>query len=363
MKSLPERLNDRFEQRHDPGRPGENHTNGYIAHLDDPEIDELVALARRFQAASQLQVDGAFANWLERRMLRHHLEVQEKKQTARGWWLLRSYRAHPALATLCSLCIVLLLVGTSTLVLAAQATSPNNPLYGLKQFEQHLQYSLAHSPADQAALDLQFTRERLAALASLADQAHTGAYVQALLDLNQQFTTTTRSINNVPAGTQRTQLLDGLNALVRQARQELRGFLPTLNVTESLATTTELGLLGESVPRLTAATLTLPARSDTSATISVSGSDIQPGAQLLVNGKRVQVTGTTSHNQFVFTVTWNGDQHPHSLGILNPDGTTAETLNITIINPNENDNGDDNGHGGHSGRGSGKPEVTPTPHH
>lgn len=377
MKSLPERLNDRLDkQQRTFVRPGEVHTDklSLPTDQDDREIDELIALARRFQCASSLQVDNAFANWLERRMLRHHLEVQQKKQTTRSWWFLRPYRAHPAVAAICSLCVVLLLLGTSALAMAARTTNPSSPFYALKQLEQHLQYSFASSPADQVTLDMEFTRDRLNALFSVADQDHASDYMEALLDLNEQFTITATAINGLPISTQRSQLAGELSALESRARHELRGFLPTLNIVERLATTDELAHLGDSVPQLINAILTLPAHPGASTTISISGRGIQPRAQLLVNGSRFQVIGLSQGNQFVFTTTsWNGDQHPHSLGILNPDGTAAQTVDITTIAPrqngndNGNDNGDGSGHGhgggsGSSGSSGGKPKATPTPH-
>lgn len=383
MKSLPERLNDRLDkQQRTFVRPGEVHTDKLSMPMDqdDPEIDEMIALARRFQFASSLQVDNAFANWLERRILRHHLEVQQKKQTPRSWWFLRPYRAHPAVAAICSLCVVLLLLGTSALAMAARTTNPSSPFYALKQLEQHLQYSFASSPADQVTLDLEFTRDRLNALFSVADQDHASDYMDALLDLNGQFTITAAAINGLPTSAQRNQLAGELSVLKSQARHELRGFLPTLNIIERLATTDELAHLGDSVPHLVSAFLTLPAHPGASTTISISGRGIQPKAQLLVNGSRFQVTGVSQGNQFVFTTaSWDGDQHPHSLGILNPDGTAAQTVDITTVAPhqNGNDNGNDNGHdngdGSGHGRGSGgsgsgssgsggKQKATPTPH-
>lgn len=370
MKSPPERLNDRLEQRGTDSWPDETWAEGFlmpVLHVD-PEVDGLVALAKHLQATPQLQVNSAFAGQFERRMLRHYLERQ-KQRTMGGWAFLRFFRVHPVLATIATLCLVLLLFSTSALALAAQVTNPTNPLYSLKQWEQHVRYSFASSPTDQAALDLQFAQDRLNALSYLADQAHTDAYLQALANLNQQFTTTASAINALPAGAQQAPLASELNTLESNARQKLRGFLHHLNLTENLATMTELARLGDTVPQLTSATLILPAHPNTTATISLSGSGIQPDAQLLVNGKDLQVTGTVLHRQFVFVVNWNGDQHPWSLGILNPDGTSAQTTSITITNANTNstkngnETGDKNGNGDNNGHGNGKPEVTLTPHH
>jgi IS4 transposase len=76
MKPLQERLNDRLEPAQSRTWQNGQRQIGFI--LPEPglehdqEIDELVVLARRLQAAPQLQVDPDFAWQLERRMLRRH---------------------------------------------------------------------------------------------------------------------------------------------------------------------------------------------------------------------------------------------------------------------------------------------------
>jgi hypothetical protein len=65
----------------------------------------------------------------------------------------------------------------------------------------------------------------------------------------------------------------------------------------------------------------------------------------------------------IFVTTWTGNQHPHSIGILNPDGTAAQTTAITLQSSNDhgNGNGDGEGSGSHNGNGGGKPGGTPSP--
>ncbi len=369
MKPLEERLNNRLEQAEwGIGRNGQ-HPGGFTLpvreHEHDAEVDELVALARRLQQAHQLQVAPDFARQLERRMVRRYAELQLQRGSRR-----RSFfsllRTRPALSTVLGICLLFCLLSTSVLALAVQVTDPTSPLYGLKRWEQHVQ--LSGRPADQATLDLQFARDRVKAFPSLADTAHASAYRQALADLDQQVSAAAAAINELPVGAQQTQLAGELARLKLDAIHMLRGLLARLALPEQLGTTNELARLGDTVPLVRQASLTLPAHPNERATISFTGRDLQPGAHLLVNGKVIKGIGTLQHGQMVFVMDWNGNQHPHSLGILNPDGTATETTAITIKGagtsgtPGGNQKGKGNQptvtpmpHGN-------KPSVTPTPH-
>ncbi len=360
MKPLEERLNDRLEQAGwGIGRNGQ-HPGGFTLPVrereHDWEVDELVALARRLQQAHPLQVAPDFARQLERRMVRRYAELQLQRGSRR-----RSFcsllRARPALSAVLGICLLFCLLSTSVLALAAQVSDPTSPLYGLKRWEQHVQFQLSGSPADQATLDLRFARDRLKTLPSLADTAHASAYRWALADLDQQVNAAAAAITELPVGAQRTHLAGELARLKLDAIHVLRGLLARLALPEQLGTTNELARLGDTVPLVRQAWLTLPAHPNERATISFTGLDLQPGAHLLVDDKVIEETGTLQHGQVVFVMDWNGNQHPHSLGMLNPDGTATETTAITITGagtggtPGGNQNGNGN-----------KPTSTPTPH-
>jgi hypothetical protein len=83
---------------------------------------------------------------------------------------------------------------------------------------------------------------------------------------------------------------------------------------------------------------------------------------LLVNGQIIDAPGSFQNGLYVFTTSWNGNQHPQSIGILNPDDTAAQITAITVKSSNGNGNG--NGSGNNSGgHGNGKPPKTVLPHH
>jgi hypothetical protein len=355
MKPLYERLNDRLEQVASRSWQNGHDPSGFMLPEPglegDPEVDALVALARRLRASPHIQVDPDFAGQLERRMLRRHAELQ-RQQTGKKRSFFFLFRTHPAFGAILGLCLLVLVLSTAVLAMAAQVSDPNNPLYALKRWEQHLQISLVSNSGDQASQDLQFARDRLKTLSDTADPAHTVAYSQALADLDQQLQKATAAINGLSTGMQRKQLASDLASLQSDAIHILRGLLPRLTLSERLATTGELARLGDHVPRLINGMLILPPHPHGRATISLSGNDLQPGAQLLVDGKPSGMTGSLQNGQLVFVVVnWKGEQHLQSLGLINPDGTAVQTTAIII----RTTDGDTTSNGN-------KPTVTPTPH-
>jgi Domain of unknown function (DUF5667) len=370
MNSEYERLNEQLERgevRPWPGekRPGQLVLPAYTS-PSDPEIDELVMVARRLQSSPQLQADPAFADLLERRLLQRQASLR-RERPARRWFFPRLWSTHPVFGVALSLCLLLIVLGTGVLVAAAQVSNPESPLYIVKHWEEHMQVSLAGSSQSRAELDVQFAREDLNTLAGLADPAQAGDYSQTLTEFDQQLNTASSAIQGLPSGADRERLSSELAALKVDARHKLRGFLPQLALAERLVTTDELGRLGDTVSRLLSVEIDLLGRSnERTATISISGDDIQSGAQLLVNGQVIDAQGSFQNGLYIFTTSWNGDQHPQSIGILNPDGTVAQTTAITMKSSNGNGNGNNgNGNnGGHgNGNGNGKPDKTPPPHY
>ena len=360
MKPLPERLNDRLEQHHARSRSGEGAPDWLLSPVhapsQDPEADAFVAFALRFQAAPALQVDPDYAWQLEQRLLRRNAALHLERPV-RGWSFLRLLRAHPVFRVALSLGLLLLLLGTGVLVAAAQMTNPDSPLYVVKHWEQQVQVSLAHSPENQAHLDLQFAQDRLKTLVTLADAVHVQAYSEALVELDQQLSAAARASHGLPAGAEQDRVESQLATLQAEARHTLRGLLPQLALAERLLTTDELGRLGETVPHLVSAEVIPPAHQGGQAIISIAGEDIQPGAQLLVDSRLMDVRGSLQNGWDVFVANWVGNQHPQRLGILNPDGTAAQTTTITLNS--SDDHGNNNGNGNHGGNGNGNSKGKP----
>ncbi len=358
MKPLPEWLNERLEQCNARSSSGEGALDWLLSPVhtpsQDPQADELVALALRFQSAPPLQVAPDYAWQLEQHILTRNAALRLERPV-RGWSFPRLLRAHPVLRVALSLCLLLLLLGTGVLVAAAQLTNPDSPLYVVKHWEHQVQVSLAHSPENQAHLDLQFAQDRLKTLVTLADAAHAQAYSEALVELDQQLSAAARAIDALPAGAEHDRVESQLARLQADARHTLRGLLPHLALPERLLTTDELGRLGDTIPRLVSAEMVLPAHQGGQATISIAGEDIQPGAQLLVDSRLMDVRGSLQNGWYVFVANWVGNQHPQRLGILNPDGTAAQTTTVTLNSSDDHGNNNGNGNHGGNGNGNGKP--------
>lgn len=366
MNSEYERLNEQLERGQMHAWRDEKRPDQLVLPASTPsgdlEVDELVMVARRLQASPQVQADPTFTDRLERHLLQRQAALRRQRSMP-AWSFQRLWRAHPVFGVALGLCVLLLVLLTGVLVAAAQVTNPENPLSIVKHWEQHVQVSLAGSPRSQAELDIQFAQERLNTLAGLANPAQADAYQQALADFDLKVNTASNAIAALPSGADRTRLGGELTGLKSEARQHLRALLPQLELDERLATTGELGRLGDTVPRLLSVEIDLPTHSNEhTATVSIRGDDIEPGAQLLVNGQIIDAPGSFQNGLYVFTTGWNGNQHAQSIGLINPDGTVALTTAITV-NSASNGNGNGNTNGGHgNGNNNGKSPKTPITH-
>ena len=367
MTPLPEDLYEELERHlvdvQQRSLRSENTSSSQHSSRNNPEIEALASLAQRLQTAPPLQVDPTFAHRLEKRVLARNEVLQGSRTTRKGWnWSVFGFsRARSAVVLALCLFIVVIITGTGVLVASAQVSDPSNPLYVVKRWEQQVQVSFASSSTNQAELHLQFAREQLTTLGTFTDASHAPSYQQALANFDQQMTLATQEIQALPAGANQNRLNRELAALQTDARQTLRGLLSELTVSERVLTTNELGRLGETVSSLTQAEVTLPAQPNGQASVSISGSHFQPGAQLLVNGQPVAASGAVLNGMYLFTVQWHGNQHPHSIGILNPDGTAAQTTQISIQTSNDNGNDKGNGNGDGNGKGNGGGKIAGTP--
>ncbi|HZU70280.1 MAG TPA: DUF5667 domain-containing protein [Ktedonobacteraceae bacterium] len=363
MNPLYEHLNDELERQNGSfwsAQTSPDLPQSTLPDFDsDQEVQALVAIARRIQLAPAVQVDADFADRLEQRILVHNAVQRMRRAQISRWNRLsvRSLlRAHPVFSIALSCCLLVLLLALGIVIASAQITNPNNPLYAINQWEQDVRLSLSGSPVARAELDLQFAADRLNTLADLANPSDTQAYEQQLEDLSQQVENAVQAINQIPAGTQRSQLQSNLAALETHARQVLRGFLPRLNLQERLATTDALADLGDTVPHLQSVQLILPPHSGELATIIIDGSGLESGAQLVIDGQVMGNNGSLNNGVDTFMVRWNGNnnQQSYTIGILNPDGTFAQ---ITLVGSswsagNGNGNGGGNGNGNHGNNGN-----------
>src|SRR5579883_1935505 len=175
MKPLDERLNEHLDLLVLKTRRNGHQAGGFTklvpAREHSWELEELVTLAQHLRSAPQVQVTPDFTRQLERRLRRRYAE-RHLQQGSRRLSPLALLRARPLLGTVLGLCVLVCLLSTGVLALAAQVSDPGNPLYAIRRWEQQVQVQFSGNAADQAVLDLQFARDRLNTLSGLADPSH-----------------------------------------------------------------------------------------------------------------------------------------------------------------------------------------------
>lgn len=350
----------------------------------DAEVSEMGALARHLQASPSLAVDPAFAQRLERKVLAHSVQHAQMQASRRNWhWLLgRVPRTWIAFAVL----LLCMFIGTGTVLAMTDGVSnPDNPLYGIKVLEQHVQLSLANSPQNRVEVSLQIIRDRLNTATSVADASHAGDYHRAIADIDEQMVIVSQTINTLPAGSDQQRLSSELASVKNDARHTLYSLLPKLPFTEQLTTTTLLGQLGVSVPTIQHTTVIVTSQQ---ATITITGTNLTINTRLAVDNHLVTGNCTLQHNSCLFVIPWHDQDPPSTIAVLNEDNTAVQTTLIAFTSSDGNngtngkhgnaenptdkgsDGGDNNGHG-HTNPSDGtkptstpeaKPTSTPTPH-
>lgn len=359
------RLRQSQEKGCDPAEP--------VAHvsLPDSDSDALLALAQHLQTSSHLRVDVDFARRLERQILAHHATLHEQRtiQTRRSSQGTRSRRRMVSVRVALSLALLLLVVGAGLLVTVAQASDPTNPFYPLYHLvHQSSQTQGAATARVNAAQSVQRVQRQLDALGAVTDPAqHEAAYQQALANLEQAIQAANAVVTALQVSTERAHLEHALSALTIQTRHVLRSLLPQLTLSEQQMTTEALGTLGESVPIVQTVVIVVATPSAGTATVTITGRNLEPGAILVIDGREVTGTGTLQRGVEIFVVSWAGNQRPQRVGILNPDSTVALTTTIQMTVSSGTNPGKSNGSSGTGGKGSGKgngggkPTSTPTP--
>ena len=289
----------------------------------------------------------------------------EQSRTART---VRKGSALPVWArALTAACVLLAL--SSGLFAAAANAQPGSPLFGLHRAEQWARVSLA-SPSDKARLHLQYAGDALTALdRAVAQRSGDPAYSGALDTLRSELAAAASAIAALPAGQTHDTLADQLAALQQRARDDLRAALPGLGWSDRVATTVTLAGLGENVPHITGAAIreiaeqngqiaqgaTHGARMEQ---IVVSGSGFVAGVRLVINGQPVGTVLAVTDGTLVAQVSLDPAAHIVSIGVENPDGTAAQTTDVShgaavtaTPAPTATPTRHSGGHGGHGGHG------------
>jgi Domain of unknown function (DUF5667) len=309
----------------------------------DSEVREMAMLAQHLQTSPSLIPDPAFVRRLERNILAHrvdHLqtnELHDKRHRLTG--KVRVSHVHFVSAML----LFCLLIGTSIILMkAATISNPDNPLYGVKVWEQQVQLSLASSSQSRADVRLDITRDRLNTIPGLTDISHASAYQQTLEDIKQQIDTVTSIIDTLPAGSDRQNLSTELARLKTDIRHTLYSVLLKIPLAEQLATSTMLGQLGMPVPSIQSVTMVVTTHPTSLATVTIIGTNLTDTTHLIVNNHTVTSVCELQNDSYTFTIPWQDKNPPTVIAVSNTDGTSAQTTSITFVYIDRNNNSGDN---------------------
>ncbi len=255
-------------------------------------------------------------------------------------------------------------MGIGTLAVAVAHAAPGQPLYAILRIEQEIRSKLATSPAERVRLHLRYAQDALAAFdTAVGSRSGEQAYRDALATFADEERAASAELAGVPSGAERDALVAQLGMLRDRWRHDLRAALPSSALSWSVRAdaTQILGQLGDTVPAVAHASIAGSSHDGAYTwTITIQGSGFAPGAVLLVDG---QSTGTiVSHSATMIVAQVAGSalrDGSYSVGVGNPDGTTALVANVAT-NRSGDDHGGDSGHGGHGGDDGGGGQSSPT---
>jgi hypothetical protein len=303
----------------------------------DSEVREMVMLAQDLQASPPLIPDPVFIQGLERKVLAHSLDRAQTKVAQDKPYQLIGRGIVLRIRLVCALLLFFVLTGSGTIIaMAATVSNPDDSLYGVKVWEQHVQLSLPNSPQGRANMSLHIIRDRLNAIPSLTGAAHANAYQQALDDIQLQIKEVASVIETLPPGSERDKLSSELETVRANTRHTLYGVLLKLPLAEQLTTTVVLGQLGMPVPSIESVTVIITTYHTSQAIVTITGANLTSTMRLMINGKLVSSGCTLWNNSCVFTVPWHGKRSPHVIAVVNIDGTSAQITSIQFISIDRN---------------------------
>jgi len=222
---------------------------------------------------------------------------------------------------------------------AGASATPGSPLYGLHRWEQSFRAGVASSPADKVRLHLNYADGALQSYDALvAAHGDDAALADALATLLSEQQAAAQALSAVPPGGDHDILAGKLTDLGQRTRDDLHAALGRLDWTSRLQATAALGGLGEQVMVVTAARVSagddIP---NAPWSIRVQGSGFVNGGIVLFGGQPggevVSVTPT------LLVAEWTDGAPPRgvSVGVQNPDGTAAETINVSFQSDDSDD--------------------------
>ena len=233
----------------------------------------------------------------------------------------------------------------------AAGSLPGDPLYGLKQFGEQMALARTDNSTDRANLQIAQLQSAIGDLESEVSDGHSDADITQALGIVASETRDSQSaVAALPAGSARDAAAQALADALRTERSMLYRLLGRVDWSVRLAFTQQLGALGAPVPTVTQVDVT--DGSDNILTLRLMGTNFASGARLVING---QPQGTVSQNtgtELIAEVSAsNWPEGNRAVGVLNPDGTAAQTL-LKGDDDHQDGSGGGDDHGGTPSPGS-----------
>ncbi len=275
---------------------------------------------------------------------------------------LRRRRRSPLMWQVAAAAVLVFLLGGGFLAAGASA-APGTPFYGLHRWEQGFRAGLAPSPADKVSLHLSYADDALQSFdGTVADHGSDASLADALTTILSEQNAAAEELASVSSAAEHQALATQLASFSQQASRDLRAALPQIDWASRLRATTTLGGLGEQVPSVSSVRFTQGDDDVKNAPwhVQVQGAGFATGAILVVDG---QPGGTVlSVTPTLLVAEWSNGAPPHgvSVGVQNPDGTAAQTGNVTFHSDDNDDATPSAGGGGGGDDDGGSSTGTPT---
>jgi hypothetical protein len=335
----------------------EMQSTGEVQHAEiSDEITVRLAVAETLLLLQDIEVPSELAARIELRVRAHsHPSPQQNGKIIplpgfRARPNFHSFGKRPGWIALLGAAALLVLICVGTLTAAARSL-PGELLYGVKQAEYQVQLDLAGNPHTRAEDAINQLRSTLADLSTVVNEGgDQDVTMQAFTLLNAKTAESRAAVADVPAGADRQAVQRDLNGVLITEEHTLRSLLNHTNYWQvRLAFTHQLGVLGDTVPKVSQAIVSQ--QSNGTYLLTVKGTNFAPDSRLVIDGLPVGVMSQRTSTQLVAVVNasdWPHDAHTVGVGILNPDGAAAQV----IVNGDDSPQGGDD-HGRHGGSGSG----------
>lgn len=298
--------------------------------LLDAESQELLDAAARLTQLRSINVPSSFERKLEQE-LRARVRTQKIAKLNQSGQLLppapvpgstRAVHLLKRQAWAAIICLVALLLIICTGLLVSGQGFPGNPF---KQTAHPGTPHLSQSTQDPANAAIQQLYSSLSDLKTVVNERRSDDAIQHALNAVADWTRTSQQEAATPGATSATPATEQKLAQgIAQEKQTLHLLLSQVDWSMKLAFTHQLGVLREPVPTVTAANAHLLSSGNT--LVTLTGSNFSLQAQFLVNGKPMgNISQRTTHSLVALIGDIEHLTGTHTVGILNPDGTAAQT--------------------------------------